>query len=402
MHAVPQSSELFILGCSLAHPIRRCSSILMEAFLVRTRDFASLHENVKLEKAEIVPGSRSDSDRLWERLRTTPATDDPWRRVRWRFLRLGECPPELEADLGWRWLDESQRPSEDGRAVKFLLRSHRHRDACESVLLLPRPERGTVCISTQIGCGVGCTFCATGRMGLQRQLSSDEILEQVLRVRRWVWKLSRAQGRRIHLRNIVFMGMGEPLHNAQAVHEALEFLIADRGFGFSPRRITLSTAGVPEKMVEAARCFPNLRIALSLHAADRDLRRRLVPRATNDLNALRSAIAEINALDREGPVWIEYVLLGGVNDTQSHAQELVEFCKGLRVEINLIPFNDISHALMQPSELAPDRYRAPEEQDQKHFVRSLREAGFFTTLRNTLGQSIQAACGQLATQSQAI
>ena len=234
-------------------------------------------------------------------------------------------------------------------------------------------------------------------MGLVRQLSATEILEQVLIAKMEVHGWSRHADHPIHLRNVVLMGMGEPLHNHEAVGDAIEFLIADRGFGFSPRHITLSTVGVPEKMVAMAKRFPRLRIALSLHAAQSDLRRQLVPRATNDLEALRQAIRYINCMDEDSPVWIEYALLSGINDREEDAQRLIDFCQGLRVEINLIPYNNTSHA-MQVVYLQRDTaqlFQAPNRESVQRFAIALRQAGIFTTLRNTLGDSIQAACGQL-------
>jgi 23S rRNA (adenine2503-C2)-methyltransferase len=232
-----------------------------------------------------------------------------------------------------------------------------------------------------------------------RSLSDTEILEQVLIAKMEVHRWGRGLERPIHLRNVVFMGMGEPLHNDEAVGAAMEFLIADRGFGFSARHITLSTVGVPEKMVAMARRFPRLRIALSLHAANRELRRRLIPRATSDLELLREAIRQMNAIDGEGPVWIEYALLSGVNDHEDHAQELIAWCRGLQVEINLIPYNDTSHAELVSGRLeASCGWVAPNRESARRFAQILRKAGLFTTLRNTLGDSIQAACGQLIAQ----
>jgi 23S rRNA (adenine2503-C2)-methyltransferase len=240
-------------------------------------------------------------------------------------------------------------------------------------------------------------------MGLQRQLSATEILEQVLFAKTVVREWSVETGTTIHLRNVVLMGMGEPLHNDIAVSEALDFMLADRGFGFSPRHVTLSTVGVPEKMVAMARRFPRLRIALSLHAADSELRRRLVPRATNDIQLLRQAIQEINRIDAEEPVWVEYALIAGINDGDEHARQLIRFCDGLRVEINVIPFNSTSHANALPMRATTECsmvYAAPDRASARRFAQHLREAGLFTTLRNTLGQSIQAACGQLVTTLQ--
>jgi 23S rRNA (adenine2503-C2)-methyltransferase len=234
-------------------------------------------------------------------------------------------------------------------------------------------------------------------MGLVRQLSATEILEQVLIAKMEVHDWSRHADHPIHLRNVVLMGMGEPLHNHEAVGNAIEFLIADRGFGFSPRHITLSTVGVPEKMVAMAERFPRLRIALSLHAAQSDLRRQLVPRATNDLEALRQAIQHINSLDEDSPVWIEYALMAGINDREEDAQQLIDFCRGLRVEINLIPYNNTSHAnqVVNLQRGTAQRFQAPDRESARQLAITLRKAGIFTTLRNTLGDSIQAACGQL-------
>jgi 23S rRNA (adenine2503-C2)-methyltransferase len=233
-------------------------------------------------------------------------------------------------------------------------------------------------------------------MGWIRNLTPSEILEQVLLAKTEVHAWSQTADQSIHLRNVVLMGMGEPLHNDTAVAEAIEFMIADRGFGFSPRHITLSTVGIPGKMIAMAQRFPRLRIALSLHAANRTLRRQLVPRATDDLESLRETIAELNRIDPEEPVWIEYALLSGVNDQDEHARELIAFCQNLRVEINLIPYNDTSHANTE-SKLreSPIEFLSPSRESARRFAQILRDAGLFTTLRNTLGDSIQAACGQL-------
>lgn len=319
------------------------------------------------------------------------------RKARWDWLRRGKVPN----DPGWQslqghWNIASRHTAADARVTKLRLESIEHRDACETVVMRPRPTRGTVCISTQVGCGVGCLFCATGRMGWVRNLTPSEILEQVLLAKTEVHAWSLANDQTIHLRNVVLMGMGEPLHNDTAVAEAIEFMIADRGFGFSPRHITLSTVGIPGKMIAMAQRFPRLRIALSLHAANRPLRRQLVPRATDDLESLRETIAELNRIDPEEPVWIEYALLSGVNDQDEHARELIAFCQNLRVEINLIPYNDTSHANTE-SKLGDStiEFLSPSRESARRFAQILRDAGLFTTLRNTLGDSIQAACGQL-------
>lgn len=334
---------------------------------------------------------------LWQKLLSNDCTG-PNRKARWNWLRLGALPqtPSWE-DLDGHWLHVPPQIADDRRVCKFRLQSRKYGDACETVVMRPRPTRATVCVSTQVGCGVGCSFCATGRMGLVRQLTATEILEQVLIARMQVKTWSQQADPPIHLRNVVFMGMGEPLHNQEAVTEAIDFLICDRGFGFSPRHITLSTVGVPEKMLAVAKRFPRLRIALSLHAAQSDLRRQLVPRATNDIERLREAIRQINSLDSEAPVWIEYALLSGVNDQIEHARQLIEFCRGLRVEINLIPYNNTTHARPPSDRLlhSAEEFQAPDRESARRFAQILRDQGIFTTLRNTLGESIQAACGQL-------
>jgi 23S rRNA (adenine2503-C2)-methyltransferase len=359
---------------------------------------------------------------LWQVL-TSEKLEGAQRKARWDWLRHGIIPdpviygaapsvastaegvhaPDIPNNvpcnsLQGHWHIAQRLVAADAPLTKIVLHSNEFQDACETVVMRPRPARGTVCVSTQVGCGVGCTFCATGRMGLQRQLSATEILEQVLVAKTVLRNWCIATGDTIHLRNVVLMGMGEPLHNDIAVGEAIDFMVADHGFGFSPRHITLSTVGVPEKMVAMARRFPRLRIALSLHAANSELRRQLVPRATNDLEALKQAIREINRIDPEEPVWIEVALIAGVNDSDEHARELIRFCDGLRVEINVIPYNNTSHAeVLVPSRIlgVASDYAPPDRPSARWFVQQLRDAGFFTTLRNTLGQSVQAACGQL-------
>jgi len=350
------------------------------------------------------------------------------RKLRWGFLRqyrrlsaadfsdqnrrelsqvLGEEP--WLSQEGWLWQIDRIVRSGDNRVAKFRMVSASHGDACETVWMRTPQGRVTVCVSTQIGCAVGCSFCATGRMGFRRQLSSWEILEQVLRSGMLGPKSNVSDDdnavttdtkRRIDptivpVRNIVFMGMGEPLHNLSAVTESLERLTDEAWFGLSPRTITVSTAGVPRGMIALAQRFPRLRLALSLHSAEPSKRRELVPHAVGDLEKLRSTIAEVNRL-QEGPVWIEIALLAGVNDGLDDARKLVEFCEGLRVEVNVIPYNDTSHsaeALPQFGQAAS--YRAPAIARVDAYIGELRRSGIFTTFRKTLGESIQAACGQL-------
>ena len=192
------------------------------------------------------------------------------------------------------------------------------------------------------------------------------------------------------VRNIVFMGMGEPLHNVDAVVQAIEKLSDEDWFGISQRSITVSTAGVPRGMIMLAERFPRLRLALSLHSGDPRKRRELVPHAVGDLQRLRETISIVNSM-QEGPVWIEIALLEGVNDGLEDAKGVIDFCKGLRVEVNVIPYNDTSHASSEEGV----SFRAPTLSRVDAYIRELRRSGLFTTLRKTQGESIQAACGQL-------
>ncbi|XZE43126.1 radical SAM protein [Pirellulaceae bacterium SH467] len=319
------------------------------------------------------------------------------KRKAWKVLREGEPIEEHLANMAWTrsWSVAQTVGVPESGAVKVRLRSNRTQQDCETVVLFPkRGRRATVCISSQIGCGVGCLFCATGTMGFQRNLRSEEMLEQVYLARR----LAHREGR--HLRNVVLMGMGEPLHNLEAVMESIAFLVSDRGFGLRERYITVSTSGIPSAMLSLVRRYPSIRMALSLHTADEANRRRLMPKAPNDLDVLRETVRSINQIQRIEckqkdapehpgvPVWIEYVLIDGWNDSQLEAEKLLSFCEGLCVEVNLIPLN--STTVGRGKALDP----SPRER-QQDFADALRRGGIATTIRNSFGAGDNAACGQL-------
>lgn len=312
-------------------------------------------------------------------------------KVRWKILREGahwRSFSDIEScTSSWKQID--QHGTAENGAIKWLLESVESSDRCEMVTLFPKGRRATVCVSSQIGCGVGCVFCATGSMGLKRNLSYLEIVEQVYLARQIALKAGR------HLRNVVFMGMGEPLHNLLEVTKAIRWITSDFGFGISQRCVTVSTSGGNSGMVALAKQFPSVRLAVSLHSADQDLRRRLMPRAPNDLGALRATICELNSLQygslqTNAPVWLEVVLLEGLNDSEIHARQLIAFCDGLNVEVNLIPFNPI------PSE---ERLQTTANHVHKRFANQLRSAGIITTIRQSLGGSDNAACGQLVVKN---
>ncbi len=253
----------------------------------------------------------------------------------------------------------------------------------ESVMLRFHTGRSAVCLSTQVGCAADCAFCATGRLGLKRNLSAAEIVDQVLQAAR----LFRAEGRT--LRNLVFMGMGEPLHNEAAVLEAVAALRGPDRFNFTERHIIVSTVGMPAAMVRFAERFPGVNLALSLHSAREEVRRRLVPTTRrHPLAELRAAAQRVNELQK-GPLMIEYLLFDGLTDTDADIAALGEFVAGLRVHVNLIPFNPVDGTEQLGLRGTPQGRR-------EAFGAALKRAGLKVTLRRSLGADIDGACGQLA------
>ncbi len=254
----------------------------------------------------------------------------------------------------------------------------------ESVLMRPSPRRWTACLSCQTGCAVGCGFCATGLLGAGRSLTPEEITDQVL-----FWRLHmRREGIAGEVSNVVYMGMGEPFLAYDSVAESLRVLTDQRLFGMGARRISVSTAGFPDAMRRFADEFPQVNIALSLHAANDELRARLVPiNKAYPLAALAAALREIFARHRR-KVFLEYVLLGGVNDSPRQAREVIEFVRSIDpglLHVNLIVFNATATAFSPPAEAAARAFHA-----------ALRAAGLMCTIRQNLGRDIAAACGQLA------
>jgi 23S rRNA (adenine2503-C2)-methyltransferase len=256
----------------------------------------------------------------------------------------------------------------------------------ESVIMRTGTGRVSLCVSSQVGCAAACGFCASGQMGIARNLTAAEILDQVV----LAGERLAAEDRRV--RNIVFMGMGEPFHNEEAVYEALAIVLAPEMFHHAPGRILISTVGIPAAMVRAARRFPEVNLALSLHSVRQSVREQLIPLAAKySLDELRAAVAKINQIQRN-TVMIEYLMLAGVNDSADDARELVAWLRGTRAagrldaHVNLIPYN--------PIESAP-HLRTTERPERDAFAEVLRSASFVTTIRYSLGADIAAACGQL-------
>ena len=245
--------------------------------------------------------------------------------------------------------------------------------------------RHTACISTQVGCAMGCVFCATGQMGLLRQMSAGEVIEQVIYLAREL----RREGRR--LTNLVFMGMGEPLANWPATWQAMETLNDSDGFNMGARRMTISTVGLAPGIRRLARAGLQVRLAVSLHAPDDELRSQLVPiNAQYPLDEVLGACREYLALTNRR-ITFEYVMIDHVNDFAEHASALAGLIQDMLCHVNLIPLNPTPGSDMRPSSY--DRCVA--------FQSVLRQHGIPTTLRVRRGTDVQAGCGQLRTRVEA-
>lgn len=259
---------------------------------------------------------------------------------------------------------------------KLLLRLH-DEQVIECVLL-QEADRRTVCISTQVGCGMGCVFCASGLGGLVRNLTTGEIVEQLIHAR----NLLPAEERLTH---IVVMGMGEPLANLDALLEALAIATSPQGLGIGARHITISTVGLPAKIRRLADLKKQYHLAVSLHAPNEELRTRIVPTGeqTGLTDILEAADYFYATTGRQ--VTYEYVLLRDINDHPGHAAELAKLLRGRQAHVNLIPFNDV--------EGLP--YRRLTQQSLADFTAILRNAGISVKVRKRKGADIDAACGQL-------
>lgn len=250
--------------------------------------------------------------------------------------------------------------------------------ATSECVLIPDGERRTACISTQVGCPVGCVFCASGIGGVERNLSAAQIVEQAMRVR----DLCTGGPR---LSNVVFMGLGEPLANYDATLQAVRLINHPSALGIAARRITVSTVGLPKQMRRLADEELQITLALSLHAPDDQLRSRLIPWAEG-VSIEQLIDAGRYYFEKTGrEVTLEYVLLGGLNDTPECARSLAKVCKRLRCNVNLIRYN--------PVDGLP--YQRPSADRAQQFLDTLRAAGVNTHLRRSRGLDIDSACGQL-------
>ena len=241
---------------------------------------------------------------------------------------------------------------------------------------IPDGKRSTVCVSSQVGCKMGCLFCMTGKQGFQGNLSSGEILNQYRSIPEWR-----------SITNLVYMGMGEPLDNLEEVLRSLEVLTSDWGFGLSPRRITVSTIGITPAMLEFLN-RSNAHLAVSLHTPFDDERRKLMP--VQQVYPLKEVLKEIKSWDfgRQRRVSFEYILFKDFNDSPKHVNELSRILHGIRCRVNLIRFHPIPDTPLE----------SPDEETIIAFKEKLNAKGIISTIRASRGQDIWAACGLLSTK----
>jgi 23S rRNA (adenine2503-C2)-methyltransferase len=276
-----------------------------------------------------------------------------------------------------------ERRSDDG-TVKWVLRLA-DGNAIETVFI-PEDDRGTLCISSQVGCALDCTFCSTAQQGFNRNLTAHEIIGQI-----WLAnsRLPAPEGRSRAVTNVVFMGMGEPLANFDAVVDSIDLMLDDNAYGLSKRRVTLSTSGLVPALDRLGE-VTDVALAVSLHAPNDDLRDRLVP--INRKYPIGELLDACRRYTRDGArhhrVTFEYVLLAGLNDQPEHARQLIALLRDVPCKINLIPFN--------PFPGSP--FVRPSMNAVQAFERMLGDAGFVTIVRRTRGDDIDAACGQLVGQ----
>ena len=250
-------------------------------------------------------------------------------------------------------------------------------------VFIPEPERGTLCVSSQVGCALNCRFCATAVQGFNRNLSAGEIIGQLWLASHWLEKSSTQA-----ITNVVMMGMGEPLLNFESVVSAMEIMLEDNAYGLARRRVTLSTAGMVPAIRRLKETCP-VSLAVSLHAPNDPLRDELVPlNRTYPIALLLDACRDYVQASPKAKVTFEYVMLEGVNDSPRLAKQLVKLLAGIPAKVNLIPFNSFPGA----------GYRCSSAATIDAFRRILVDAGLIAITRKTRGDDIDAACGQLAGQ----
>lgn len=289
---------------------------------------------------------------------------------------------QVSADLPWNELQLVQtQESPRGDTVKTLFSCHDQKKI-ETVLMRHEDERDTVCISSQVGCAMACSFCATGTMGLKRNLTAEEIVEQVVQVQRWL------KPRNSEVSNVVFMGMGEPMHNYDEVMRAVRIMNSEEGLHLGARRMSISTCGVVPGILRLADEPYQVNLAISLHSAIDEVRSRIMPvNKAYPLAKLRAAL-EVYMEKTNRKIMFEYLLLKGINDREEDAQALADWLGPDRrlFHVNLIKYHET------------EAYQGTPRGERIDFLRRLHDLHIPATHRITFGEDIDAACGQLAVQ----
>ncbi|NRH20455.1 23S rRNA (adenine(2503)-C(2))-methyltransferase RlmN [Candidatus Gracilibacteria bacterium] len=282
----------------------------------------------------------------------------------------------------------SEKTDPEGQTTKFLFKTSDNK-MIEAVIMRHLSGRNTLCVSSQAGCPMACSFCATGKLGLIRNLESHEIIDQIM------WAVHHLAIEDKKLRNIVYMGMGEPLLNYIEVSDSIHIACNQKKLDLSNRRITVSTCGIAPRIIDFARDFPQVSLAISLHAPNDEARKKIMPvENTYPIDVLMDAINEYVRITNKR-VFYEYIMINGVTDRLEYATQLGELLKGKLAHVNFIPYN--------PGEGTDSNGYLPTTKIIiKKFQNTLDQYGIPSTIRHTMGDDIDAACGQLALKEEGI
>jgi 23S rRNA (adenine2503-C2)-methyltransferase len=325
-------------------------------------------EIVEIVNAGNLPGYSTDQITEWLYRKSIPSID--------RMSNLSKTARQqldLHYFIGLKPPSQFQQSEDGTKKYLFKVKNGKFIEA----VFIPESERGTLCLSSQVGCKMGCTFCMTGKQGFLGNLSPGEILNQIMSL-----------PEREQLSNYVFMGMGEPLANTENLLKSLEIMTSSYGFGISPSRITVSTIGIIpglEQVIEQSRCH----IAVSLHSPFDTERQQLMP--IEKVFPIKRVIEVLRkkSFERQRRISFEYIMFRGINDTAKHINGLTRLLNGMRCRINLIRYHPIPDAPFESSD----------EETIQWFKNRLNEKGFLTTIRASRGKDIFAACGMLSTLS---
>ncbi len=324
----------------------------------------------------------SEPDYRWEQVRKAV-----FQKYASSWDEVTTLPQDLRNKLKKRFpldIEATLFESEDGKTAKGLL-TLEDGEKVETVLMQHAPTRNTVCVSTQIGCPIGCVFCRTGQMDFVRNLDVSEILNQVL----FFGQYLKQRNVESLVTNLVFMGMGEPFLNYDNVLRSIRIFNDEQGFNIGARKISISTVGITEGINSLAEEPLQVNLAVSLHAPTNELRNKLVPANKNyPIQSIMKAVDNyIEETNRK--VMFEYLLLAEINDSQKYAEKLSQLLRGRLCMVNLIAYNP-----------ADPEFSAPPAEQIEEFKQILEDNGIAVAIRKSYGQDIQAACGQLATSSQ--